>query len=80
MPQNRLHYFFPHDDEEEDYSEQINKNDDNNGDNFQPGTLVSSTNAPADQEDASPDVILAKLKQIKHEVFERLGLQPFYKS
>lgn len=40
--------FFPHDDEEEDYSEQINKNEDNNSDNFQPGALVLSTNAPAD--------------------------------
>ena len=29
---------------------------------------------------ASPDVVLAKLKQIKPEVFERFGLRPFYKS
>jgi hypothetical protein len=71
---------FFYDDEKEDYSEQINNNLNNNGDNFQPGALVSSTNAPAGWEYASPDIVLAKLKQIKHEVFERFGLRPFYKT
>jgi hypothetical protein len=65
------------DDEEDDvFFDHI----DNNDDNDQSGALVSSTIAPADWGDASPQVVLAKLKQIKPEVYERFGLRAFDKS
>ncbi len=56
----------------------IGGNDDNN--NYQSGTIVSSTIALGDWEDAAPELVIAKLKQIKPEVYERFGLRPFYKS
>ena len=59
---------------EDDNNNIIDGDDDNN--NYQSG----STYAPADWQNASPDVVVAKLKQIKPEVFERFGLRPFYKS
>jgi hypothetical protein len=59
---------------EDDNNNIIDGDDDNN--NYQSG----STYAPADWENVSPDVVLAKLKQIKPELFEWFGLRPFYKS
>jgi hypothetical protein len=59
------------------YFEQITNNLESDDDNFQPGALVSPTNVPADWEDASPDVVLAKLKQIKQAVFERCAPSHF---
>jgi len=67
-----------------DYNNIINGDDDNNNiiddDDDNNNSQSASTYAPADWENASPDVVLAKLKQIKPEVFERFGLRPFYKS
>ncbi len=38
------------------------------------------SNLPNDWEGASPGVVMAKLKQIKAEVYEKVGLKAFYKS
>jgi hypothetical protein len=51
--------------------------DDNNNIIDGDDEIVSSTISPADWEDAAPELFIAKLKQIKPEVYERFALWPF---
>jgi hypothetical protein len=71
---------FLEDDEEEVSDDDHNNNNviESNQNNNNNNNAESDT--PHDWEDASPDVVMAKLKQIKAEVYEKVGLKPFYKS
>ncbi len=66
--------------EDDDDIDEMNNNLDNHNHNYQSGAIVSSNSATADWDDASPNFVLAKLKQIKPEVYKRFGLRSFYKS
>jgi hypothetical protein len=68
----------------EDDEDKVSENEQNNNNIIESNQTTNSnaveSNLPGDWEGTSPDVVMAKLKQIKAEVYEKVGLKAFYKS